>query len=286
MLTWATAFAFAQRHGLPMIHWGWSRPSVTRVQRILNGNETWLSQVKSSSLGKTLSYRIKALGGQTVIDPSPDASLTPEGCVYLFKSVPPWQDYFGGFRDQRESVLAALRATIRRGVVEAAQAAEAPVVVAHLRMGDFRAVTQGVDFEKVGLYRTPFAFFENAVAGIRYHAGWEVPVHVVSDGTDAELADLLKAIPNLHRAPRRPALEDLFWMSRAKVIICSAGSTFSSWAGFFGDAALLHHPAHAPVQIRGREFSQSCFDGPISDDFLQWSSQLSEILKGLAFPAR
>jgi gamma-glutamyl:cysteine ligase YbdK (ATP-grasp superfamily) len=39
-------------------------------------------------------------------------------------------------------------------------------------------------------------------------------------------------------------------MSRARIIVCSAGSTFSEWSAFLSDALVIRHPSHVHSAIR------------------------------------
>lgn len=281
LLTWAKAVAFGHRHGLEVLHWGWSVPSRTRVQRILQGNETWRSLMKGSPLVTVGWNAVRAFRCQRVVEPLLSFEPSAEDMICHFHLVPPWQDYFGDFRDQREHVLGELRATMRPGVWKSAEALPAPYVIANLRMGDFAVVTAGVDFSKVGQHRTPFTYFQNAIAGIRHFAGWNVPIHLVSDGTSEELAPLLEAVPGITLVPQRPALVNLLWMSKAKAIIASAGSTFSFWAGFMGESAVMHHPAHTPVPSRDASINARCYDGAAVEDWTQWPELLKSNLRAI-----
>ncbi len=281
LLTWAKAATYSHRHGLELIHWGWSNPSLTRIRRIRMGNETWLSLLQGTPLLHVAKRLHQTRGWARIVEPAQDAKPLPEKSVCLFHSVPPWQDYFGDFRDERDFVLAELRKTMRAGVWEQAKAIERPYVIANVRMDDFKTLAGGVEFASVGQHRTPFEFFESAATGIRHHAGWNVPIHVVTDGTPEELAPLMARVANIVLVPQRPALVNLLWMSQANAIIASAGSTFSFWAGFLGQAAMMHHPSHVPVPSRPLKTTAQCYDGPAVEHWNEWPDLLKSNLRAI-----
>ncbi len=279
MLTWAKAASYGRRHGLEVQHWGWSTPSRTRVRRIRQGNETWLSLLRGTSLARVAWRSLISAGCARMVEPPMDKAPPPQNTKVVFHLVPPWQDYFGDFRDDRDFVLNELRSTMRSGVWECAQAIDPPYVIANVRMDDFTVLKDGVDFAQVGQHRTPFAYFEAAAEGIRHYAGWQVPIHLVSDGSPEELAPLLARVPGIELVPQRPAMVNLLWMSRAHAIIASAGSTFSFWAGFLGEAAMMHHPAHVPVPSRPAAMTARCYDGAAAEDWRAWPELLQSNLK-------
>lgn len=275
LLVWAKALAYAHIHQLDMVHWGWSAPSQTRISRIRQGNETWISRIRPSPLPILASSVAKAMYCKRVDEPSMAFRPAREGMVCAFSRVPPWQDYFGDFRTHRLQIVAELWDILRPGVRSTAESLAPPVVVANVRMGDFRVVNQGVDFTKVGQHRTPLDYFRSAIEGIRHFSGCNLPVQVVSDGTRDELAPLL-TMENVTLAPQRAAIVQLLWMRQAQAIVCSAGSTFSYWAGFLGEASLLHHPAHTPKPVR--EADGRLYDGAAGEEWREWPQALKDSL--------
>ena len=124
-----------------------------------------------------------------------------------------------------------------------------PLIGVDVRRVDFRELVEGEEFADVGSVRTPLEYFVTVISNVRACAGWVIPVAVFSDGSDNELASVL-ALENVHRVPPMTDVGHLAFMARAEVIVASAGSTFSMWAGFLSEAALILHPdhIHAPDQ--------------------------------------
>lgn len=285
LLVWAKALVFAETHGLEMIHSGWSRPSRTRVTRILSGNETWLSKIHPSPIARRIYYHLaQSWRCREIVEPLPSWQPKAEGQAIVFDKVPHWEDYFAGLREHRDLLISALPHILRPGIQAAAAALPPPLIAVHVRMGDFHRLAANVDFSKAGQTRTPQSYFQAAIEGLRHYCGWEAPIHLLSDGSPQELAPLL-TLPAVTLAPQRPAIIDLLWMSRARAIVCSAGSTFGFWAGFLGHAALLHHPAHAPKPLRDDALNARIFDGAAAEDWREWPPLLRQNLQAIVPPA-
>lgn len=95
----------------------------------------------------------------------------------------------------------------------------------HIRMGDFPQHM-----------RVPLSWYVQTIEKMRRATGLEVPVTVVSDGGDAELAELLQ-LPGVRRLALG-AHAELFALSASKIILAS-DSTFSAWAAFLGRVPIL-----------------------------------------------
>jgi hypothetical protein len=137
----------------------------------------------------------------------------------------------------------------------------------HVRLGDFPS-----------RHRVPIDWYIRMIEKIRRITGVEVPVVVTSDGTDAELADILR-LPRVRRL-RLGAVGELFALAQSKVILAS-DSTFSAWAAFLG---------HVPILWCKRDAS---LDGLFADNTInelaladgELSSRAQEYLRR-SFPAR
>jgi hypothetical protein len=74
--------------------------------------------------------------------------------------------------------------------------------------------------------------------------GYPVGAVIVSDGKESELRELLdQEQVTLVRAGS--AISDLLVLSNSKVLIASAGSSFSAWAAFLGQMPSIAHPSHS-----------------------------------------
>jgi hypothetical protein len=102
---------------------------------------------------------------------------------------------------------------------------------------------------------------------------------VFSDGSDEECRFLTK-IPDVERAPPELSdIGDMLLMSRAKVLITSAGSTFGMWSSFFSSAAVITHPNHYHAPIRPSSANEKQFEGPAGINWKEWDRLLIDNIR-------
>lgn len=206
--------------------------------------------------------------------------VTPERTIYEYSTVPSWADYFGDIRAHRDEVRSALLAMLTPPRRRELSRLSNPVICVQVRLGDFRQLGQGEDFAKVGGVRTPFEYFQKIILGIREHAGKALPVEIISDGSAADLADLLK-LPGVAIAPKRSKIADILVMSRSRVLVTSAGSTFSYWGGFLGEPAIILHPDHAHAPIRPDAVNERSFEGALAGPPAAWPPAFSKMIRDI-----
>jgi hypothetical protein len=180
--------------------------------------------------------------------------------VYVFAAMPCWENYFEGLKENRLLAIELLNKIVRPELVTQVNQLPAPVIGVHVRLGDFRKLKPGEDFSRVGAVRTPEAYFISIINGIREIHGTDLPVSVFTDGHREELEKIL-TLPGVDLVTGNTDLVDLFLLSRSKIIITSAGSTFSYWAGFLSDAILVMHPDHLHEPIRPGEVNKVSYEG-------------------------
>ena len=103
-------------------------------------------------------------------------------------------------------------------------------VAMHVRLGDYDAKQ-----------RTALEWYAR-VGGAIYDVNKDAEILVFSDGTDQELSSLLK-LPNVRRAVRGNALEDMLAISRCRLVVAS-DSTFSAMGAFIGSRPVLFPRCH------------------------------------------
>lgn len=264
LLVWARAALFAELNGLDCYVSG-GNPIPLRAW--LRGERRSARSGFAFSPSKIDSVRAR-LGprGSVLREPPVERRSSPVTDV-LFSEVPPWRDYFAGLREHRSEVIELFLARVAPRISRALAAAQKPVIAVHLRRGDFRALRPGEDFRRTGGARTPDEYFVELIGRLRQEAGGPVPVTVFSDGTDSECAAVL-ALPAVARAPEIGDLGHMLLMAEAKVIIPSAGSTFSMWSAFLSEAATLYHPAHFHAPTRPADVNARAFEGaaPLSHE--------------------
>jgi len=147
-------------------------------------------------------------------------------------------------RDYRFGPLKPWRADIRRRLLEIA-AAPLPAhgfgdgfgrgvyIAAHVRLGDF-ATAAPADLRSgtTNNLRIPLDWYEAVLRRLRAEFP-ELPIHVLSDGTERELAQVL-AVPGVRIRREDNDLAELLALAGARVLVGSQ-STFSRWAAFLGN---------------------------------------------------
>jgi len=109
----------------------------------------------------------------------------------------------------------------------------------HVRMGDFVAPDSDPDNPH---QRVAHSWYLESLRAIREAAGYPVPAIMVSDGREDELQDLL-AEENVALVRTGSAISDLLVLAKSKVLVASAGSSFSAWAAFLGQMPCIAHPS-------------------------------------------
>lgn len=143
----------------------------------------------------------------------------------------------------------------------------APFIAVHIRLGDFAPPADAAALAANNV-RLPLDWYHNRLSALRLALDKPVDVLLFSDGSDAELAPLLR-LAGVRRAPPAQSVTDLLAMGDALAVIAS-GSGFSLWGAFLGSAPRISFPGREIVPIYDdptRDLS-SGFDDPIPDSFL------------------
>lgn len=217
--------------------------------------ETW-DRIRINFLSRT-GYRVIEEPDLTVIDRSHNA-------IYVFSRMPHWTDYFAQLKDFRPLVIELFWDAIRPSIIQQLGSVVPHKIGVHVRLGDFRKLKAGEDFAKVGAVRTPLNYFTEVVGKIRQVHGTSLEVGIFTDGKREELADILK-LENVDVVNGKNDILDMLLLSKSKVIITSAGSTFSYWAGFISDALLIMHPEHLHASLRPVGLDFDVYEGPFEE---------------------
>lgn len=101
----------------------------------------------------------------------------------------------------------------------------------HVRLGDFRNTDM----------LTPVAWFVGVAKKLRAEMAETWPIHVFSDGLDAELEPLLR-LPNCQRVSYGSSVADMLAMSRANVLVGAKLSTLNMWSFYLGRMPVIWPP--------------------------------------------
>jgi hypothetical protein len=171
---------------------------------------------------------------------------TPKQCrrpvVFVFSDV---RDRFASLADYQSLIAARFNAMLGPRTKERLPATTAPRFACHVRLGDFNPASE-LNPVTAPNARLPKEWYVAQIKKVS--ARWpNVPIDLFSDGTDAELGELLR-LPSTHRADYGNAVTDLLAMSRARLLICS-GSTYSAWAAFLGQIPTIWFPGKQQSQL-------------------------------------
>lgn len=151
------------------------------------------------------------------------------------------QERFFHLNGWHEFLGSELRAITQPRWIKAAEQVKDVAIAMHVRMGDF--VGGEADPENPHR-RVPHTWFAESLKAIRKAVGFPVSATIVSDGKESELRELLDQ-ENVTLVRTGSAIGDLFVLASSKVLIGSAGSSFSAWAAFLGQMPSIAHPSKA-----------------------------------------
>ena len=160
----------------------------------------------------------------------------------LFSSIPHYSNYFDELIPYRTEVQRIIFNNLTSKIQNQILNLKIIDVAVHIRLGDFQKLARDADFKQVGSTRTPLSFFIEEVNKIcKQNPNYKF--HIFSDGYPEELKPILD-LTNTEFYNSINDMVDLYQMSKSKILITSAGSTYSYWAGFLGDSEVIQHPDH------------------------------------------
>lgn len=186
------------------------------------------------------------------------------GSSYLFWDMPHYTNYFKGLNENRDLVKQLLLEMISPSIKQKLNNLQSPAIGVHIRRGDFREPEKGEELGKRGILRTPETYFVDMIQSIRKVHGSDLRVNVFSDASKGELKEIF-ALPNISMIEENNDLEDLLLLSQSKIIVGSASSTFSYWAGFLSEAPIIMHPTYVGIKIRPANVREQLFEGALDE---------------------
>jgi hypothetical protein len=280
LIVWARSMAFAQLNGLSASAIGWNCPKIGPILRRERRDIFYGQHLNTQALSGRLCMLLKSLCMNRQYEPAIQRFNIEKSTAYVFTKIPHWSDFFGSIHLMRSFVVRAFGRLISPSVLSAIDRLPPPLIAIHVRRGDFRELVASEKFSEVGGVRTPQEYFTTVIRNMRECAGWVIPVAVFSDGSDDELGPVL-ALENVHRMTAMTDVGHLASMARAEVIVASAGSTFSMWAGFLSEAALILHPDHIHAPIRPVNLHDRLYEGPAFGSWNNWNASLIEKVQSL-----
>jgi hypothetical protein len=258
---------FAHLHNLPVLVTGYRQVNIgpyLRNEKVKRNYNNYFKFQKNICQYLSTEFRmlIKRKSGWIKEPAFNGKSMSVSDSFFYFGEIPHWRDYFGVLRENRQLTMKLFYDMVRDDILKQANEYTAPCVGVHIRMGDYRKLQTGEDFNKVGLVRTPEEYFIYVINAIRKIHGTCLPVTVFTDGYRNELEKVF-SLKDISMAEGNPDIVDMLILSKSKIIVASAGSTFGYWAGFLSDAILILHPDHIHEPIRRSGQCKHLYEGPI-----------------------
>jgi hypothetical protein len=273
------AYVYAHLNNLPVIVTGYHQIKIgpylrgEKVKRKYNNYFLFQKNILAEQLDK---WKTKPAHFKQVVK-EPDLNISAEAStLYEFSAIPQWNNYFDGLKAHRKLVRKLLYEIIDGRIKMQVEEVPAPVIGVHVRMGDFRKLAQQEDFSKTGAVRTPEPYFSEVIKAIRKVNGSELPVALFTDGYRHEF-DILFSLPDVQMMEGNKDIVDLLLLSKSKVIVTSAGSTFSYWAGFLSDVPIILHPDHIHNTIRESNSESALYEGAFDAQQKKLTDSISKI---------
>jgi len=262
LFSWAAGVIFAKRNNCKHFTVGLTRLHLGPYLRGERSKRFYVGYFKSEKLF----YRLALLGKRGTVVPQQECDrIVGKNGIFIFNEISHWSDHFITIKSYRTLVIAAFWKDLTEKVQNRIALHIPPYISVHIRMGDFRTLKIGEDFGQVGAVRTPISYFKEVICKIRQTLYSDTHVTIFSDGNDIELEELLN-LPNIERAKDDLDIVHLAVLSKSKIIIMSAGSSFSFWAGFLSDAILINHYQHINGSIRPYEINKTRYEGALHPD--------------------
>lgn len=271
---------FAHLNNLPLLVTGYHairigpylrrEKSKRRYSDYFSFQKGWVAEMLDSWKAQHIQRRLPV-----VDDPFLSKIEVSANTVYRFNSRIKWNDFFEGVKEHRPLVIRLFWEFVSKKYLKELSKLQDPVIGVHIRLGDFRHLEKTEVFREVGGVRTPEEYFINVITSIRNFHGGCLPVSIFSDGFRHELSALLK-MENVLLIEGNSDIVDLMLLSRSKIIVASAGSTFGYWAGFLSKAPLILHPEHIHEPIRDGQ-SGNLYEGPWDETNEMLTNYVKEI---------
>jgi hypothetical protein len=271
LLVWARAVLFAELNSLPMLAPNWQTFHIGPWLRGERVKRYYGSFFSANNYHSRLNYGLQNILASQEVHTNPDIGKldltspefeSPAQHIFRFDRMPPWNDYFQDLKDYQPLIKKKLYADIHQPLLNKILALPSPQIGMHIRRGDYQQPQAGEDFAVRRYVYTPLQWYIDVLGSIRNMLGLNVPVTIFSDGYPEELSEIM-ALPNVSISPETSALSDMIAMSRSKLLIGSAHSSFSAWSSYLGQCPTLWtlDRAHLYQPMFPKEIRQYVYEG-------------------------
>lgn len=284
LFVWARACIFAEVNQCQLYTTGWNRLHIGAMLRGEKSYRFYGNYFISNQVSVRLQNMINSLFFEKIYNINPTIRVNSnqsisQNTVYIFDQVPHWVDSFEYIKEHRNLIKKSLFAMLTNEIQIELAKHNSPAIAVHIRRGDFANLKENVDFKTVGGTKTPLDYFVNIINAVRKYINKEIEVQVFSDGTEEEL-EVVLGLSHVKLVATKYDITDLLLMSKSKLLITSAGSSFSYWAGFLSEGAVIIHYDHIHAPHRDSISNAKFYEGAmIGENPDTWADLLKQNLK-------
>ncbi|MEO8471930.1 MAG: alpha-1,2-fucosyltransferase [Chryseolinea sp.] len=270
LFVWAQCILFAKNNQCDYSVKGWYHLHVRTFLRIIfrgeKRHEYYFDPFKSGLLDNAKFLGFNESNGRFVSQVDSGKVIDNEAVFYFNEFNK--DDHFVTLRDYRELISKVFWSKLKLRYIPSDRENDISI---HIRRGDF--VSTG--------WVSPLEYYKTILINIRKYLGFQVNAMIYSDGTREELADILNEPNTLFYNTVNP-MYDLVSMSRSKLIILSANSTYGMWAAFLSEAAIIRKGEDfVKGYIRSEADRLRWYEGELNEDLRQWPDLLTQTLRKL-----
>lgn len=268
LFIWAQCVLFAKRNHFDYAVSGWFRFHIRTLFKIIllreKRHEYYLSPFKSDLVDNVFFLVLYFRKGKHINQAQCGDLISSYDGPYVFSQMN-FEDYFLVLREHRHLLVTVFGDSLKKKYVPLAEVYEIGI---HIRRDDFIAL--GLD--------TPLNYFKEVLKGIREYIGFSVRAKVYSDGSKEELLDVLNMPDIVFHEVVNP-MNDMIEMSRSKILILSANSTFGMWAAFLSKAIIIRTEKDLLKGfIQPLEDRENTYEGPLDINH-RWPDLLKTNMK-------
>lgn len=270
LFVWAQCVVFARNNNCGYSVTGWYHLHFRTLLRIVfmgeKRHEYYFNPFKSNPFRGLKFLGFRASNAKLVSQADSGKKMDDESSYY-FKDLSR-DDYFVTLRDYRNVISETFWSKIKEKYIPSDRPNHISI---HIRRGDFIAMG----------WVSPLDYYKKILLMIRVHLGFQVQTTIYSDGTRQELAEILNE-PNTFFYQTVNPIYDMLSMSRSKLIVLSANSTYGMWAAFLSEAIIIRkREDFAKGYIRSEVDRSKWYEGELNEDPEHWPALLKESLKAM-----
>jgi hypothetical protein len=241
LILWAKAFIVAKEREIPLYVFHWNRLAIRDFLRRERRTRFYCRFFKSDGVFKWYWIITSFFRAKQTVEPGTIASGRNEARVLILKPEAGIVD-FSILKEHRDDIVQAFGSILKASIKHSVSELTPPIIGVHIRRGDFLSNQMAL----------PMSYYKDRIMQIRKLAECSLSTTIFSDGEESQLQEVL-SLPDVTLASNRNDLFDLMQLSKSRIIVPTLGSTFSYWAAFLSDGAIIHHPKSWRKNIRPQD---------------------------------